>query len=885
VDSRRWWLLAGGTLSAFACLGAVADPGLQRPADAAVAAFGLLATVILWTAGSRRTAARRSWRLLAVSPIFPVLGTILVAVLDPPTPLQSVVVRWVPTVPGYLLAIVGLLGLAGGARLRSRGLRSAVEVALFVSGCLITVQLLVLGPAGDWDALRLDEQLVLGAAVLVTSATIAAALTYVGVAEPGRQRVALLLLAGATLLATGRGLATSARLLEHVAVLDASRLLVVAGLAAFALAGLLDARVDEDGTRPASGRSTALGQVLPHIAMLIATVVVAADSALGHQPSVSTLAALVVGVLLAAVHRCQSVHEERRLGARLRRSEAYFRSLVSASGDAVLILDGDLRVTWASPALERILGATAAAQLEGRPLLGSVHPEDVEPLAATLPGATPAEEPGADEPAGTGLQLIRLRDADGTWRFLEAGISDLRHDADVGAVVLHCRDMTERLAREQALQSVAYTDPMTGLPNRAGWLRALEETAAAPAGGAALLLIELDGLLQAREHAGREATTAVVAEIGRRLRATVRGEDLVARLGGGGFAVVAGGSAAEADQLAARCLAVVEQPIVTPAGVLEVTASIGVAPVEPGLAVEDLRTRLELAVQAARSAGPGAAVRYSDRLGDAAVRRDRLRTDLEAASARGELWLAYLPVVDVTEHTVRGVEALLRWRHPELGPIPPGEFLPIAERAGLVGPLQRWVLREATAAAAALSSADRPVRMGVNLSGPYLRSGTVVADVQAALDRSGLSPDRLVLEITDAALLAADERVGLDIASLRLMGVHVALDDFGTGDSALGHLTALPLDVLKLDVSLVARVDKDPHSLALAESIVTIGRTLGLQVGAEGVETPAQLAALIGIGCEFAQGFLIARPMSLGEVTTLLHEGAGRLWPGLVGQR
>jgi EAL domain-containing protein (putative c-di-GMP-specific phosphodiesterase class I) len=310
---------------------------------------------------------------------------------------------------------------------------------------------------------------------------------------------------------------------------------------------------------------------------------------------------------------------------------------------------------------------------------------------------------------------------------------------------------------------------------------------------------------------------------------------------------------------------------------------VGVAALEPVVPVDVLRARTELAVRAARAAGPGRAVRYAPALGEAAARRDRLRTDLDGAATRGELSLAFQPVVSIADQQVTGVETLLRWQHPELGPVPPAEVLPIAEQAGLIGPLQRWVLAEATAAVASLPTDT--VQCGVNLSAGYLAGGTVVTDVQAALAASGLAPDRLVLEITAAAVTLEDERVALDIAGLRLMGVHVALDDFGTASCTLGHLTALPLDHLKIDVSLVARVDKDPQALALCESIVGIGRALGLRVGAEGVETPAQLGALCGIGCSFAQGFLIARPARIGAVAALLEERSGVLWPGLVGHR
>jgi diguanylate cyclase (GGDEF)-like protein len=879
-----------------ACAVPVFVPGARVAGDIAMAAFGLLAAAVLWFAPVPEHAGRSSRRLFSIGCMFPVLGAALAWLVPTHGPLEFVVLRWVPTVPGYVMAIVALLSLVDRGRLRAGGRRHAVELVLFGLSCMLTVQLLVLGPGGRVQGFGWGEQTVLVVAVLATSSTMAAALTLLGAVEARRRRMALVLLAAFAFLTAGRGLATSAMLSGATDLQDASRFLVVAGLGLLVLGALSDPGPGVEPDRSGADASTSLGQVLPHVAMLVSGVAVGTSFLLGYHVAPATAAGLLGCVVLATVHRWLSLRDERRMGARLQRSESYFRSLVHSSGDAVLILDSDLRVSWASTALERMVGPVAAADLVGRPLLDAVHPEDVRALAAALRQAGGATSEGAPGPApeatpetavepAAALILLRLPDSDGTWRFLEAGVSDLRRDADVGAVVVHCRDMTERLAREQALQSIAYTDPMTGLPNQAGWLRALERSVADGSGGAALLLIELDGLAEAREHTGREGVSAVVAEVGRRLRATVRGEDLVARLGGGAFSVLAGGSAAEADRLAARCLAVVEQPIRTPSGVLELTAGIGLAAMEPDLSVDGLRSRAELAVRAARAAGPGTAVRYSAELGAAAERGERLRVDIEGAAARGELALAFLPVVSLSEQRVSGVEALLRWRHPELGQLPPAEFLPIAERAGLMGELQLWVLRQATAAAMALPVSGCPLNVAVNVSAGYLRGGTAVADVQAALDASGLAPDRLVLELTDAALLAAEERVGLDIATLRLMGVHVALDDFGTGDSALGHLTALPLDGLKLDVSLVARVDRDEHARALCELIVGIGRRLDLQVVAEGVETPAQLAVLLGIGCGFAQGFLLGRPTSLPELTALLQDGAGQLWPGLVGQR
>jgi EAL domain-containing protein (putative c-di-GMP-specific phosphodiesterase class I) len=242
-------------------------------------------------------------------------------------------------------------------------------------------------------------------------------------------------------------------------------------------------------------------------------------------------------------------------------------------------------------------------------------------------------------------------------------------------------------------------------------------------------------------------------------------------------------------------------------------------------------------------------------------------------------------VVCLEQQRVTGVEALLRWRHPELGEVPPAEFVPIAERAGVIGELQRWALEQAAAAAVLLPETGAPLRLGVNISASHVAARTLVGDVAAVLRSTGLAPERLILEITEATVDADGDHVAVDIEALRLMGVHVALDDFGTGHSSMAHLTRLPIDVLKLDRSFVSRIDRDPKSRALFESVVAIGRALGLDVVAEGVETPAQLGALRGAGCGFAQGFLLARPMRLAELTDLLCDGAGLLWPGLVGSR
>jgi diguanylate cyclase (GGDEF)-like protein/PAS domain S-box-containing protein len=780
----------------------------------------------------------------------------------------------VPTVPGYLLAIVAVLTLADRGRLRARGLRLRLELALFVTASVVVVHVLVVGPEERWSALGIDERLVLGAAVLATSATMAAALTLLGVVEPSRQRMALVLLGGTVLLTGGRGLGTSALISGAPLAVDASRFLVAGGLWLLAAAVLTDPETGAATDDTPGVRGTAeLGQLLPHLAMVAAVTVTGAVAVTGSRPGVVCVVGLVLSVALAAAHRWVSARDEARMAARLLRSEAYFRSLVRSSGDAVVILDDALRVTGASPALERVLGA-AAAELVGRPLVDAVHPDDVAAVGAAL---SATGSPAGPEPApGSGLLLLRLADGDGVWRYLEASVSDLRDHADVGAVVLHCRDMTDRHAREQALQNVAYTDAMTGLPNRAGLLETLRAAVSTPRDEpGTLLMIELDGLAEARDDVGREIVRLAVTEIARRLRGTVRGEDVVARMGGGAFAVLASGNAEDADRLADRCLAVVERPIPTPAGIIELTAGIGLVAIEDGLGVDTLLSRGDLAVRSAHAAGRGSAARFTSALGEAAARRDRLREDLHGARVRDELFLLVEPILSLQDQRITGMEATLRWRHPDLGEIPPAEFLLIAERAGLLGELLRWTLAEATAAVVRLPSTPVALRVGLRLPAGYVATGTLVPDVQHALAGSGLAPERLVLQIDATAMASEDERVALDVAALRFMGVHVALAGFGVGASALAHLTRLPIDIMKLDRALIGRVDRDVQARALCESVVGIGRALALDVVAVGVETSAQLTVLRDLGVAYAQGYLISRPVPLGELSALLADGAG----------
>ncbi|WP_166521155.1 putative bifunctional diguanylate cyclase/phosphodiesterase [Modestobacter roseus] len=589
---------------------------------------------------------------------------------------------------------------------------------------------------------------------------------------------------------------------------------------------------------------------------------------------------VLLGCLALGLWRRQRGDRDRARGfARLLQSPSFARSLAQAGSDAALVLDGTLRISWAAPGLSA--ATPVDVPLTGSRLADVVHPDDAAGVLAWLTGPS-------DVPGPTGVHTFRLPVPGVGWRVLEAAATDLRADAEVRALVLHCRDVGARLDRERELSSLAFTDPLTGLPNRAAQQRSLAQlldrpAGADPSGEVALLVIEVLGLREAGEQAGRDVVDVAVAEVARRLRATVRTEDQVARLSAEAFGVLAHGTGDEPDRLAARCLAVIEAPIGTDAGLVDLTAVVGVVALPPGLTGRQASDRADLAVLDARAAGPGSVRRYRPELTAARDRRDQLRRDLVGARERGELTLVWQPIVSLTDHQVAGVEALLRWRHPVHGEVQPEEFLPVAERAGLVVELQRWLLAEATAGVQQLPQhGPAPLRLGVNVSAAHLAAGTLVADVTTALAASGLSPERLVVEVPEAAL--DGPHVIDDVTALRLMGVHLALDDFGSGRSALPRLGRLPVDVIKLDRALLAAVDRDAYTRVVCESVVGLGASLGIDVVAEGVETTSQLAVLEGVGCGFAQGFLLSRPVPLGALTELLDAGAGRLWPGLVGR-
>ncbi|WP_237495618.1 bifunctional diguanylate cyclase/phosphodiesterase [Modestobacter sp. L9-4] len=431
------------------------------------------------------------------------------------------------------------------------------------------------------------------------------------------------------------------------------------------------------------------------------------------------------------------------------------------------------------------------------------------------------------------------------------------------------RDTGDGQTSQQELERMAYSDYLTGLPNRARLMAALAGARGRVATGepTAVLLLDLDGFKAVNDIAGHEAGDLLLVEVADRLRATVRDDDLVSRLGGDEFAVVVRSDLVEAAALGERIiaeLAGVHRSVPTagadPDLVFDVSCSIGVAELS---ATDDVSVSLrhaDVALRAAKAAGKGCVRLHGESADDATVRRNRLVDDLPDALAHGQLRLVYQPVVGAAERRVLGLEALIRWDHPVLGEVSPAEFVPLAEDDGLIVPLQRWVLEQATAELAGLLAQGRDLQLGVNISVRHLQSGSLVRDVTAALARAGLPARRLMLEVTESLFIGELDRANGDLQTLHDMGCVISLDDFGRGYSTFAYLTRLPVDVLKMDREFLAGITDDPRSAALVETVIELGRRLDIDVVAEGVETPGQLAALRALGCRFLQGFLLGRP-------------------------
>ena len=434
-------------------------------------------------------------------------------------------------------------------------------------------------------------------------------------------------------------------------------------------------------------------------------------------------------------------------------------------------------------------------------------------------------------------------------------------------------DVTEQRRAEARISHMAHHDALTGLPNRILFATRLAEAIADHArcgAGASLLCLDLDKFKFVNDTLGHPAGDALLRQVAERISACLRREDLVARLGGDEFAVLLRSpDAATVRTIAGRIVEALSRPVRLGEQECQIGVSIGVASLpEHGTEADTLLRNADLALYRAKAEG-GSMVRFFEVAMDGWARsRRRRESDLHEAFARGDLALAYQPLIDTRRRDIVGFEALLRWHHPVEGAIPPSDFVPLAEETGLIGPIGAWVLRQACAEA---SRWEGNLRVAVNLSPVQFRDPGLVAMVREALTLSGLAPQRLELEVTESVLLAASEANVATLHALRDLGVRIAMDDFGTGYSSLSYLQKFPFDTIKIDRSFVARLGEDAHSTAIVRAVIGLGASLGIVTVAEGVETENQWALLRAEGCGEVQGYLFGRPLPAAEARHLIQ--------------
>ncbi|MFB9234209.1 putative bifunctional diguanylate cyclase/phosphodiesterase [Plantactinospora siamensis] len=434
--------------------------------------------------------------------------------------------------------------------------------------------------------------------------------------------------------------------------------------------------------------------------------------------------------------------------------------------------------------------------------------------------------------------------------------------------------------REAHFRELAHTDPLTGLANRRGLLRALHE---APPGAPAVLLgLDLDGFKVVNDMRGHDVGDAVLVEVAQRLRRNLRPADVAARLGGDEFAVLLRGDLPEAQRVAERLLAVLGEAYQAAKGPVHLSVSIGLALRPAAGGVEALLRHADLALRYAKQRGKNRIERYDASHSDRLRRRATLEHELRGAIGRDELWLAFQPVVAVPSVRPVGAEALLRWESPRLGVVGPDEFIPLAEECGMIAELGAWVLHRACHQLSRWLADGHDVWVSVNVSPRELHSAEYVRQVAEALRKHGVPAQRLVLEVTEHAVATDLDELIRRLAALRRTGVRIALDDFGAGYSSLGQLRRLPIDILKIDHSLVTDPDPEPDggvrsvaAVGMVDLVMRLGHRLGLEVIAEGVTTPGELAAVVGAGCRFGQGLLFGWGVPAEHLEARLEAAAG----------
>ena len=547
---------------------------------------------------------------------------------------------------------------------------------------------------------------------------------------------------------------------------------------------------------------------------------------------------------------------------------ARFSAMVRSSTDLTTVISSDGRISYQSPSSSALLGRRPDDLLVTS-FRDLIHPDDESLWLGALAHA--------DANRGTEVtQELHLGARDGSYVAVETRITNLLDDPAVSGIVLNSRDITEHKRLESELRHQAFHDSLTGLANRALFEDRLENALSRLSrtkGNLGVLFLDLDDFKAVNDGRGHDVGDELLRAVSQRLRTVVRAGDTLARLGGDEFAIlVEGTDPAASRDTADRIMQSFHAPVSIRTGEAAVRVSIGVVTTSNAEhSARELLRDADVAMYSAKNAGKGRIEVFHAGLHDEVIRRLQLELDLGRAVENDELRVHYQPLVDLNTTEMVGVEALMRWVHPDRGVVMPGDFIPAAESTGLIVGMGKWMLHTACRDVRVLQqrTGRSDLHLAVNLSIKQLDHPGIVDDVKSALDESELQPHLLTLEITESVFMTGVSRSRAAL-ELKALGVRLSIDDFGTGFSSLGYLNRLPVDELKIDRSFIAATESgDKDTRSLVRTIIRLAQDFGLGTVAEGIETPQQLEVVRRAGCQLAQGYFFARPVDLAE---LLHQ-------------
>ncbi|MGH8288418.1 MAG: putative bifunctional diguanylate cyclase/phosphodiesterase [Steroidobacteraceae bacterium] len=608
--------------------------------------------------------------------------------------------------------------------------------------------------------------------------------------------------------------------------------------------------------REVSRTSGALARSMPYAAMAAAFLVLIYISGGGLRGKATLMIGIVFALTLLLMFRQAVV---------LRMAEEHYASLVANASDVIMIIGTDGVVRFASPAATRTLGMKPV-EITGASLEELWGGEDGERLRSFLDEITRT-------PSGVvGPVELRIERAG---RVIEGVGSNLSNDPAVRGLALNFRDISERKMLEEKLRQLAFHDPLTQLANRNLFRDRVQQALTRAQRGercAAVLFLDVDNFKNINDSLGHDAGDRLLQAVAQRIVQTSRSSDTVARLGGDEFGVLLEGirTTPEVQLIADALIKSLGAPFALDGRDVRVTASVGVAFSTIDSSAKALLSNADLAMYHAKAAGKNRHVIFQPQMQTLLHERVRLEADIARALAHEEFFLEYQPIVDLGSRALLGVEALVRWRHPEAGVLMPARFINVLEECGQIAALGRWVLKQACRDVCAwrgsIAGASE-LRLTVNISGRHLQHGELTRDVLEALECSGFEAGNLVIELTESTMMYNTE-VNLErFHGLKSLGVKLAIDDFGTGYSSLSYLNRFPIDILKIDRSFITGLTSSEDGPDLARAVITLGETLGLDTVAEGIELEPQVAALLELGCVAGQGFLFAPARSLEQLS------------------